>query len=196
MNTVRKQIVIVLTAFGIAGASLGVQAQTAQLQSPAEGRHGHAISKEERQAKRAEFRALSPEQRQAKMAEFRAKRSEMRAERRAARQAKLQEALKLTPAQQPVWQAFVASMTPPQKGERAGQRLSKEQRAALTAPQRLERRIAMQKQRTARMEARLSALNSLYAALSPEQRKVFDEQQQRRGGRHHRGHGGHGMMQG
>ena len=189
MNTVRTNIVIVLAAFGIAGASLGVQAQTG---APHEGRHGHAISKEERQAKRAEFRALSPEQRQAKMAERRAKRAEMHA----ARQAKLADALKLTPAQQPVWQAFVASMTPPQQGERAGQRLSKEQRAALTAPQRLERRIALQKQRTARMEARLSALNSLYAALSPEQRKVFDEQQQRRGGRHHRGHGGHGMMQG
>lgn len=181
MNTVRKNIVIALAAVGIAGASLGVQAQTG---APAEGRHGHAMSKEERQAKRAEFRALSPEQRQAKMAEFRAKRVEMRA----ARQARLAEALKLTPAQQPAWDAFVASMSPRQ-GERAVERLSKEQRAALSAPQRLERRIAMQKQRTARMEARLSALNSLYAALTPEQRKVFDEQKQRRGGRHHGGHG-------
>lgn len=186
MNTVRKNIVLVLTAFGIAGASLGVQAQTA---APQEGRHGHAMSKEARQAKRAEFRNLTPEQRQAKMAEFKAK----RAEHRAARQARLAESLKLTPAQQPVWQAFVASMTP-QQGERQGQRLTKEQRTALTAPQRLERRIAMEKQRTARMEARLSALNSLYAALTPEQRKVLDEQQQgRRGGRHHRGHG---MMHG
>jgi Spy/CpxP family protein refolding chaperone len=186
MNTVRKHvlknIVTALTAIGIAGASLGVQAQT---QAPAEGRHGYAMSKEQREAKRAEFRALSPEQRQARMAEFKAKRLEQRA----ARQARLAESLKLTPAHQPVWQAFVASMTPPQQGEHAGQRLSKEQRAALTAPQRLERRIAMQKQRTARMEARLSALNSLYAALTPEQRKVFDEQQQRRGGRHHGGHG-------
>ncbi len=182
MNTVRKNVLIALTAFGIAGASLGVQAQTA---APAEGRHAHAMSKEQREAKRAEFRKLTPEQRQAKMAEFRAKRAEMHA----ARLAKLAESLKLTPAQQPVWQAFVASMTPPQKGERAGQRLAKEQRTALTAPQRLERRIALQKERTARMEARLSALNSLYAALTPEQRKVFDEQQQRRGGRHHGGHG-------
>lgn len=190
MKTIGKNIVIVLAALGIAGASIGVQAQT---QAPHDGRHAHAVSKEERQAKRAEFRKLSPEQRQARMAEFKAK----RLEHRAARQAKLHEALKLTPAQQPVWQAFVASMTPPQKGERAHQRLDKEQRTALTAPQRLERRIAMQKQRTARMEARLSALNSLYSALTPEQRKVFDEQKQgRRGGRHHGGHGGHGMMRG
>ncbi|MGH8853074.1 MAG: Spy/CpxP family protein refolding chaperone [Telluria sp.] len=178
MNTLRKNIVVVLAAFGIAGASIGVLAQTApQAQPAAEGRHGHA---------------LTQEQRQARMAEFKAK----RAERHAAHQAKLQEALKLTPAQQPVWQAFVASSMPPQ-GERAGQRLTKEQRAALTAPQRLERRIAMQKQRLAHMEARLSALNSLYAALTPEQRKVFDEQKHdRRGGRHHGGHGGHGMLRG
>jgi protein CpxP len=190
MNTIRKNIVIALAAIGIAASSVGVQAQS---QAPAEGRHGHAMSKEQRQAKRAEFAALSPEQRQARMAEFKAKRGE----RHAARQARLAESLKLTPAQQPVWQAFVASMTPVQKGERGGQRMTKEQRAALTAPQKLERRIAMQKQRTARMEARLSALNSLYAALTPEQRKVFDAQQQgRRGGRHHGGHGGHGMMRG
>lgn len=187
MKTIGKNIVIVLAALGIAGASIGVQAQT---QAPQDGRHGHAMTKEERQARRAEFRNLTPEQRQAKMAEFKAKRLEQRA----ARQARLQDALKLTPAQQPVWQAFVASMTPPQQGERAAQRLTKEQRAALTAPQRMERRIAIQKARIARMEARLSALNSLYTALSPEQRKVFDEQKQgRRGGRHH---GGHGMMRG
>ena len=175
MHTLHKNIVIALTAFGIAGASLGVQAQT---QAPQEGRYGHATSKEQREARRAELRALSPEQRQAKMDEFRAKRLEARA----ARQARLAEALKLTPAQQPVWQAFVASMSAPHKGERAVERLSREERAALTAPQRLERRIARQKERTARMEARLSALNSLYAALTPEQRKVFDEQSQRRGG--------------
>jgi len=180
MNTVRKHVLIALTAFGIAGASLGVSAQT---QAPLDARHGYAMSKEQREAKRAEFRNMTPEQRQAKFAEFRAK----RLEHRAARQARLAETLKLTPAQQPVWQAFVASTAP--QGERAGQRLNKEQRAALTAPQRLERRIAMQKARTARMEARLSALNSLYAALTPEQRKVFDEQGQHRGGRHHGGHG-------
>ena len=183
MNTVRKQIVIVLTAIGIGAASLGVQAQTA---APQERAHPHAMSKEQREAKRAEFRKLTPEQRQARFAEFKAKRGEMRA----ARQAKLAEELKLTRAQQPVWQAFVASMTPPQKGERAQGRMTKEQRTALTAPQRLERHIALQKQRTSHMEARLSALNSLYATLTPEQRKVFDKQKMgRHGGRHHSDNG-------
>lgn len=175
MNTIRKNIVIALTAFGLAGAAIGVQAQT---QAPAaEGRHGHA---------------LSVEQRQAKMAEFKAKRQAARAE----RQAKLRDALKLSPAQQPAWDAFVASMTPAHKADRAA-RPDRAQLANLTAPQRMQMRIERQKQRTAHMEARLSALNSFYSALTPEQRKVFDEQaKQGRGGRHHRGHGGHGMMHG
>ena len=174
MNTIRKNIVIALTAFGLAAGAAGVQAQT-QAPAPSEGRHGHA---------------LSVEQRQAKMAEFKAKRAEKRAE----RQAKLRDALKLTPAQQPAWDAFVASMTPAQKADRAA-RPDRAQLASLSAPQRLQMRIERQKQRTARMEARLSALNSFYSVLTPEQRKVFDEQaKQRRGGRHHRGHGGHGMM--
>lgn len=170
MNTIRKNIVIALTAFGLAGGALHAQAQT-QAPAPAEGRHGHA---------------LTVEQRQAKMAEFKAKRAE--------RQAKLRDALKLTPAQQPAWDAFVASMTPAHKGDRAA-RPDRAQLASLSAPQRLQMRIERQKQRTARMEARLSALNSFYSVLTPEQRKVFDEQaKQHRGGRHHRGHGGHGMM--
>jgi Spy/CpxP family protein refolding chaperone len=174
MTTIRKNIVIALTAFGLAAGAVGVQAQT-QAPAAAEGRHGHA---------------LTVEQRQAKMAEFKAKRAEKRAE----RQAKLRDALKLTPAQQPAWDAFVASMTPAHKADRAA-RPDRAQLATLSAPQRLQMRIERQKQRTARMEARLSALNSFYSVLTPEQRKVFDEQaKQRRGGRHHRGHGGHGMM--
>jgi periplasmic protein CpxP/Spy len=164
MYTFRKNLVVTLAALGIASASMGALAHTPAATGGADAR---AMSQEARQAKRVQHRA--------------------------ARQATLKEALKLTPAQQPVWQAFVTSMTPPQKGERAIQRLTREQRAALTAPQRLERRIALQKQRTARMEERLSALNSLYTALTPEQRKVFDEQRPRRGAGHH---GGRGMMHG
>lgn len=171
MNTLRKNIVIALAALGIAGAAVGVQAQT---QAPAaEGRHGHALTVEQRQAKKAEFRAK-------------------RAQAHAEHQAKLRDALKLTPAQQPAWDAFAASMTPAKKGERAAHP-DRAAWAGLSAPQRLQKRIDMQKERTARLEARLSALNSFYTVLTPEQRKVFDEQsKQGRGGRHHRGHG-HGM---
>jgi Spy/CpxP family protein refolding chaperone len=38
----------------------------------------------------------------------------------------------------------------------------------------MQQRIERQKQRTARMEARLAALNNLYAVLTPEQKQVLD----------------------
>lgn len=161
MNTLRKHLVIAFTAAGLFGAAVGAQAQTA---APAEGRHAHAMTQEQRAAKKAEWQA-----------------------KRAERQAKLRDALKLNAQQQPAWDAFVASMTPQKRGE--GQRAGRPDRAAfakLSAPQRMERHITMQKQRTARMEARLAALNNFYSVLTPEQRKTFDEQSKhRRGGRHH-----------
>ena len=65
--------------------------------------------------------------------------------------------------------------------------------AGLSAPQRAEKMIAMQKQRTAMMEQRLGALNTFYSVLSPEQKKTFDEKTARmqgHSGRHGGGHGG------
>ena len=162
MNTLRKHLVIAFTAAGLFGAAVAAQAQTSA--APTEGRHAHAMTQEQRAAKKAEWQA-----------------------KRAERQAKLRDALKLNAQQQPAWDAFVASMTPQKRGE--GQRAGRPDRAAfanLSAPQRMERHIAMQKARTARMEARLAALNNFYSVLTPEQRKTFDEQSKhRRGGRHH-----------
>ncbi len=176
MNTLRKNLLVAFAALGFAGAAL---AQTATATAPVqEGRHGHAVSAEQRAAHKA--------QRQAKRAEFQAK----RAERQAARAAKLRADLKLTAQQEPAFAAFLAAGKPAQRpqardqGERATF-------AALPAPQRMERVIERQKQRTARMEARLAALNNFYAVLTPEQKKVFDSQAMR-GGFKHRGHGGHG----
>lgn len=173
MNTVRKHLVIAFTAAGLFGAAVGASAQIA---APAEGRHAHAMTQEQRTAKHAQWQAKRGE-RHAKMAQ-----------KRAEHQAKLRDALKLNAQQQPAWDAFVAKTTPPKRGE-AGQRGARSDRAAfakLSAPQRMERHIAMQKQRTERMESRLAALNSLYSVLTPEQRKTFDEQSQhRRGGHRH-----------
>ena len=175
MNTLRKNLVIALTAAGLLGATLGASAQTA---APAEGRHGQAMSAEQRLAKRAEWQAKK-EERHAKMAQ-----------KRAEHQAKLRDALKLNAQQQPAWDAFVASRTPA-RGERAG-RPDRAAFARLSAPERMQKGIDLQKQRTARMEQRLAALNSFYAVLTPEQRKVFDAQSmQRKGGRHHGPHGQH-----
>lgn len=169
MNTLRKNILVTFAAIGFAGAAF---AQTAAVQST-EGRHGHAMTVEQHAAHKAE--------RHAKMAE-----------RQAQRAAKLRAELKLTPQQEPAFAAFLAAGKPAQRpdarigGERA-------ELAALPAPQRLQLQIERQKQRTARMEARLAALNSFYAVLTPEQKQVMDSKAMRFGGKHrgHRGHGAH-----
>jgi len=158
MNTFRKNLVIALSALGIAGAAF---AQTAAVQ-PAEGRHGHAVSVEQRAA--------------------------IKAERQAQHAAKLRADLKITAQQEPAFAAYLAAGKPAQRPDaRGGERT---RLAALPAPQRLEQQITRQKQRTAHLEARLAALNNLYAVLTPEQKQVLDSKALRFGGKH-RGHGGH-----
>ncbi|MFC5481378.1 Spy/CpxP family protein refolding chaperone [Massilia suwonensis] len=169
MNTFRKNVLIALTAFGIAGLAV---AQTAPAQ-PEQGRHGHAVSAEQRAA-------------------FKAERQAKRAERQAQRAAKLRAELKITPQQEPAFAAFLAAGKPARRPD-AGARAEHGKLATLPAPQRLQQHIERQKQRTARMEARLAALNNLYAVLTPEQKQVLDSKAVRFGGKHrgHRGHGGH-----
>ncbi|QNA87621.1 Spy/CpxP family protein refolding chaperone [Massilia sp. Dwa41.01b] len=178
MNTLRKNIFIALTALGIAGTALAQTAAVTATVPASEGRHGHAVSAEQRAAHKAE--------RQAK-----------RVERREQRVARLRAELKLTPQQEPAFSAFVAAGKPAQRADaRVGGERGK--LAALPAPQRLQQHIERQKQRTARMEARLAALNNLYAVLTPEQKQVLDSKATRFGGRHHghRGHGGRGGERG
>jgi protein CpxP len=141
MNTLRKQVLIALTVLGMGGAAFAVQAQTA----PAEGRHGHAASQEQRMAQWGEHFAK--------------------------RQAKLHDALKLSAAQEPAWAAYQAAIKPAAMGmdrDRAAW-------ASMPAPARMEKMIAMAKQHTAAMESHLAALNTFYAVLTPAQKKVFDE---------------------
>jgi Spy/CpxP family protein refolding chaperone len=66
--------------------------------------------------------------------------------------------------------------------------------AGLTAPQRMQKAIDLQKQRTAQMEQRLAALNTFYSVLSPQQKQIFDTEsaelaQHRHGNWQHRGRG-------
>jgi len=152
---------LVVTLAALGMASAALGVQ-AQAQAPAaEGRHGHAMAIEQHQARMAEH------------------------------QAKLHDALKLTPAQEPAWKTFIASATPPARGDL---RAEFDAMAKLPAPQRLEKHIALQKERTAHMEAHLAALNNFYSVLTPEQKKVFDEQT--RWGHGKRGPGKHGKMPG
>jgi protein CpxP len=168
MNTLRKTLLTGLAALSLGGAMLGAQAQT---QAP--DAHPKAqLSKEERQAKRAEFAA---------------KREQMRAQ----RVARLHEELKITPAQENAWNAFVASMKPA-RHDRAGHG-DRSAWASLTAPQRAEKMLERHKARTAALEQRVAALNSFYSVLNPDQKKVFDEKtarMQSRFGKHQGMHGG------
>ncbi|CDG85522.1 Spy/CpxP family protein refolding chaperone [Janthinobacterium agaricidamnosum] len=159
MNTFRKSLLIGLSVIGMGATTLGVQAQEA---APAPAAHTRP----------------TPEQRAARMAGRMAK-----------YQARLHDKLKLTAAQEPAWQTFIASATPKGPGARAGRNAI----AAMSAPQRLEQWIALSKDRIAAQETRLAALKTFYAVLTPEQQKVFDDSVP--GGQHgwHRaGHGGMG----
>ncbi len=83
---------------------------------------------------------------------------------------KLHAALKLTAAQEPAWTAFVAAMTPA-----AHATVDDTAVANLSAPERMEKHIAMAKTRIAAMETHLAALKTFYATLTAEQKKTFDD---------------------
>jgi periplasmic protein CpxP/Spy len=118
-------------------------------------------------------------------------------ERHAARQAQLKADLKITAAQEPAWNAFVAGTAHGPRKPMATEDWSK-----LTTPQRLDRMQALKAERDAQMSQRIDATKSLYAALTPEQQKAFDAQghgMQRTGmkGEHRMGgKGGHGGERG
>ena len=110
----------------------------------------------------------------------------------AKRQADMKAKLKITPAQETAWTAYTASMQPP-----AQARPTPEQRAAfdqLTTPQRIDKMKEMRTQRmtdmSAAMDKRGEATKTFYAALTPEQQKVFDTEHAKH--RHHGGPGHHG----
>ena len=109
-------------------------------------------------------------------------------------QADLKAKLKLTPAQEGAWTAYTAAMQLPAG---IGMRPSDAQRAEmdkLTTPERIDKMRAMRAERMAQMNTEMdkrgSATKTFYAALTPEQQKVFDAEHQKHGARHE--HGGRG----
>jgi protein CpxP len=94
------------------------------------------------------------------------------------RQADLKAKLKLTAAQEPAWTTFSASMQPPARGPRP----DKAAMEKLTTPERIDKMRAMHAERSAQMEKRGEATKAFYAALSPEQQKVFDANAMPHGG--------------
>lgn len=160
-TTLRKSLFVALAALSMGTAAIGAQAQSASTgtaqTTPQAGRYAHAANQEQRAAHAA------------------------------ARTARLHDELKITPAQENAWNAFVASMKPPARTGQGASQDARPERAAwagLSAPQRMAKHIDMQKQRTAAMEQRLASLNSFYAVLTPDQKKTFDDK-----AGHFKGHG-------
>jgi hypothetical protein len=92
-------------------------------------------------------------------------------ERIAARHERLRKALKLTEAQEPAWQAFIAKAAP-EDWERPDPKAFSE----LNTPERLEKQLEFSKKHQEFMSQRLEVLKTFYAQLSSEQKKIFDKQ--------------------
>jgi Spy/CpxP family protein refolding chaperone len=115
----------------------------------------------------------------------------------AQRQAALKAKLKITPAQEGAWSSYSAAMQPPARSganrpDRAALRAELEK---LSTPERIDRMRTLRSQRmsemSAAMDKRGEAIKTFYAALNPEQKKVFDSLPMGRGDRGGRGRDGH-----
>jgi len=111
------------------------------------------------------------------------------AERHQRRLDALKAELKLEAGQEAAWNQFAAAMQPPKQ---APAHLDRASMAKLSTPERLDHMQQMHKVRDARMSERLEATRKFYAALKPEQQKVFDQQTARAMAGERHGHGGHG----
>ena len=95
---------------------------------------------------------------------------------------KLRSALSITPEQEPQWSAFADSVMQQVNQMKAAHQQWKDVPA--TAPERIDRQIAIMKQRTASFEAIGQAAKGLYAALNPDQQHIADEKLLRWHGEH------------
>ncbi len=169
LNTTKAVIVTALAAVFVGLSATAIAQNTSAPAKPA-GQHGATMDP----AQQAEM--------QKRMAERHAQRME-----------RLKAELKLSPAQETAWKAYVARTEPtPPKAPAAEQDWSK-----LSTPQRMEAMQALHNERSAEMSKRIDATKSFYAQLTPEQQKTFDAQSglQRAGmkGEHRKGgHGHHG----
>jgi hypothetical protein len=124
------------------------------------------------------------------------------ADRRAEHAKDLATILRLTPAQTPALNAFLASQAPPPRGGQVTDRQRDAQaRRSMTPQQRLDEQARRATERSAQQTRRADALRTFYGALNPEQKQVFDAlnrlraeggRGQGRGGRHFGGHRGPG----
>jgi hypothetical protein len=122
-------------------------------------------------------------------------------EHQAERTKALHDVLNIRADQEPAFQAFTAALHPEHdglKGPHAPRQDGPSAAPPATTPERLDRVVARLHEREQRMESRVTAIKTFYAALSPEQQHTFDSLPLLRGGDWRgedggpRGHGGWG----
>jgi periplasmic protein CpxP/Spy len=159
-----------LIAASLAAAFVGLSA-TAIAQN-AGGPGNHQGMSPDMHTQHMAQRATEAGKGQGDMAGKMAQRMEQMQKRHAEHQAQLKTTLKITAAQEPAWNAYVAGTAhTPRMGKTPGEDWSK-----LTTPQRLDKMQAHKAERDAQMGKRIDAVKTFYAALTPEQQKVFDTQ--------------------
>lgn len=87
--------------------------------------------------------------------------------------AELKTKLAITATQESAWTSFTTAMQPPK--DRPDMRKMHEEMAKLSTPARIDKMTALHTERQAEMTKRGEATKAFYNALTPEQRKVFDE---------------------
>jgi protein CpxP len=157
----------------LSGLMAGLAAAAVAQPAPAASANAPMVQPAEPGARKA-MPHHDPAKMQAKMAE---------------RQAALKAQLQISPAQEAAWTAYTATMQPP---ARDGARPDREAMRNLTTPERIKLMRAHQAERQAQMDRRADATLSFYAALTPEQQKVFDTRSGPHGKPGHRGHGPRG----
>ncbi|UOA07225.1 Spy/CpxP family protein refolding chaperone [Methylobacter sp. S3L5C] len=95
-------------------------------------------------------------------------------DRRDRQQAELKSALKLSAGQESAWNEWVGKINEGRK-DRDEKRKNEESLTGLSAPDRMEKKLAFAKEHIAREELRLAATKIFYISLSPEQRLTFDK---------------------
>lgn len=109
----------------------------------------------------------------------------------AKRHADLKAKLKLTAEQEGAWTTFTGAMKPPAQMD--PKRLDRAEMDKLSTPERIDKMRALRTEHmtamNAAMDKREDATKAFYAALNADQKKVFDAEHARMGGRHgeHRG---------
>ena len=100
------------------------------------------------------------------------KRMERMEAHRAQRMQRLHDKLNLRADQEDDWKEFVESK--PKAGPKRA--FKRGEMANLSAPERMEKALERMKERQERMEDRLEDVKEFYSELTPEQKKIFDEE--------------------